>query len=395
VPDDAATAGADGPAGPPGADPRLRIAGSAGEPWPVQGCGCVACRTTPSPAPAALAVGSAVLSRGVLTAPGTVQTLVPGGRLVVGDVRLAALPGPPGAPPAVVAGWTDGPGVRTLLWAEGPGDLSDAAVDALAGAGLHAVALDLRGPGGAPEPRRLAHALARLRAVDAVAAGADVVALGLTHDLHPGMLGTRLRRWGARVAVDGSALPASTPHTMSTPTRTLVLGPASSGKSGLAEDLLAAEPSVVYAATGPLPGPADEAWSSRVAVHRARRPSWWATQEAPDLAELLGTPGPPLLVDSLGTWVAGTMDGAGAWDDAPGWREQVEDSVDAVARAWRQARRRVVAVGEEVGWGVVPAERGTAAFREVLGGLAQRLADASEQVLLVVAGRAVELGAAS
>jgi adenosylcobinamide kinase/adenosylcobinamide-phosphate guanylyltransferase len=86
------------------------------------------------------------------------------------------------------------------------------------------------------------------------------------------------------------------------------------------------------------------------------------------------------------------MEAAGAWDDAPGWHEQAEDAVDAVVRAWRQARRRVVAVGEEVGWGVVPADRRTAAFREVLGGLAQRLADNSEQVLLVVAGRALELG---
>jgi len=405
--EDAASAAPGGPAPAHAAGPPLRVAGSAAEPWPVQGCGCVTCRTSPArsptssptstptstPAPTALAVGSALLSRGVVTAPGTVRTLTAGEGLLVGDVRLAALPGPPGAPPAVVAGWTHGPDVRTVLWAEGPGDLADAAVDALAGAGLDALALDLRGPGGAPEPRRLAHALARLRAVDAVAAGADVVALGLTHDLHPGVLATRLQRWGARVAANGSSLPASSPRPVPTPTRTLVRGPASSGKSALAEDLLAAEPSVLYAATGPLPGTADEAWTRRVAVHRERRPSWWATQEAPDLPALLATPGPPLLVDSLGTWVAGTMDAARAWDDAPGWREQVEDAVDAVVRAWRQARRRVVAVGEEVGWGVVPAERGTAAFREVLGGLAQRLADASEQVLLVVAGRALELGA--
>ena len=96
-------------------------------------------------------------------------------------------------------------------------------------------------------------------------------------------------------------------------------------------------------------------------------------------------------MDSLGTWVTATMDAAGAWDDAPGWREQVEGAVDAVVRAWRQTRRRVVAVGEEVGWGVVPADRGVAAFGEVLGGLSQRLAASSEQVLLVVAGRAVEL----
>jgi adenosylcobinamide kinase/adenosylcobinamide-phosphate guanylyltransferase len=393
VPEDADSSGPGGPAGVPGAASPVRIAGSAGQPWPLEGCGCVACRTTRSPAPAALAVGPAVLGRGVLTAAGTAQALVPGGGVLVGDVRLAALPGPPGAPPAVVAGWTDGPGVHTVLWAEGPGDLADAAVDALAGAGLDAVALDLRGPDGRPEPRHLAHALARLRAVDAVAPGADVVALGVTHDLHPGVLATRLRRWGARVAADGSALPASAAGAGPlVPARTLVLGPASCGKSALAEDLLAAEPSVVYAATGPRPGPEDESWARRVARHREQRPPWWATEETRDLPALLGRPGPPLLVDSLGTWVAAAMDAAGAWDGAPGWREQVEDAVDAVVRAWRQTPRRVVAVGEEVGWGVVPAERGPAAFREVLGGFGQRLADASEQVLLVVAGRAIDLG---
>jgi len=371
--------------------------GSAGEPWPVEGCGCVACRTTApgSRAPTALAVGPGVLTSGVLTTPDGVRALVAGAGLAMGDLRLAALPAPIGAPPAVVAALPDGQGVRTVLWAEGPGDLTDAAVDALTGAALDAVAVDLRGADGRAEPRRVAHTLARLRAVDAVRAGADVVALGVTHDLHPGVLATRLGRWGARVAADGSALPASGSRPMPAwPVRTLVLGPASSGKSALAEDLFAAEPAVVYAATGPRPGPGDEAWAHRVAVHRERRPPWWVTQEGPDLPALLSTPGPPLLVDSLGTWVAGTMDSAGAWNDAPGWREQVEDAVDAVVRAWRQSRRRVVAVGEEVGWGVVPAEPGTAAFREVLSSLAQRLADASEQVLLVVAGRSVELGPA-
>ena len=171
-----------------------------------------------------------------------------------------------------------------------------------------------------------------------------------------------------------------------------MLGPASSGKSALAEDLLAAEPAVVYAATGPRPGPGDEAWAQRVAAHRERRPTWWTTEETADLPGLLGRDGPPLLVDALGTWVAATMDAARAWDDAPRWREEVQEAVDAVVSAWRQAQRQVVAVGEEVGWGLVPPDAGTAAFREVLGGLTQRLAAQSEQVLLVVAGRAVELG---
>ena len=71
---------------------------------------------------------------------------------------------------------------------------------------------------------------------------------------------------------------------------------------------------------------------------------------------------------------------------------RVEGEVDAVVAAWRQARRRVVAVGEEVGWGVVPATAGVSAFRDVLGGLARRLAAAERAGLLVVAGRVLELG---
>jgi adenosylcobinamide kinase/adenosylcobinamide-phosphate guanylyltransferase len=301
-----------------------------------------------------------------------------------------------------VAGWHEEPAGRTLLWAQGPGDLPAQTVEALAGAALDVVALDLRRPDARPDPLHLAHTLARLRAVDAVTPGADVVALGLTHDLAPDPLTERLARFGARVAPDGSAPRMGDPDRANDPVlsasgalepaRTLVLGPASSGKSAVAEDLLAAEPAVDYAATGPAPGAQDAAWARRVAAHRSRRPAWWATHETTDLAGLLTRPGPPLLVDALGTWVAATMDAARAWDDAPGWREEVQEAVDAVVSAWRQTQRRVVAVGEEVGWGLVPPDAGSAAFREVLGGLTQALAAQSERVLLVVAGRCVELG---
>ncbi len=369
---------------------RAVLMGSAASPWPVPGCGCVACRAGTVTAPSALRLGEVLVAGGALTTAEGTRPLAVGDRFEGGGVRLAALPGPPGGPPAVIAGWHD-PAPHTLLWAEGAGELPAATVGIVARAGLDVVALDLRDGAGTPEPRRLAHALARLRAADAVAPGADVVALGLTHDLHPGVLAQRLARWGARVAPDGSRLAAGAARP-GAPPRTLVLGPASSGKSALAEDLLAAEPAVVYAATGPRPAPGDEAWAARVAAHRERRPAWWATEETTNLPGLLGRDGPPLLVDALGTWVAAAMDAARAWDDAPGWREEVEGAVDAVVEAWRQTRRRVVAVGEEVGWGVVPADRGVAAFREVLGGLTQRLAEQSEQVLLVVAGRAVELG---
>jgi adenosylcobinamide kinase/adenosylcobinamide-phosphate guanylyltransferase len=353
----------------------------------------VACRSTPAAAGAALRVGDVVLAAGRLSTPEGPRQLRAGERYEVGGVRLVALPGARPELPVLAVGVGD----RTLLWSEGPGPLPGVTVDALAEAGLVGAALDLRGPGGRPDPLHLAGTTARLAAVGALALGCDVVALGRTHELHPGVLARRLSLWGARVAADGSRFGRGEPGgdqtafpRAGTP-RTLVLGPASSGKSALAEDLLAAEPEVVYAATGPAPGSDDPSWAARVSAHKARRPAWWITDETGDLARLLAEPGPPLLVDALGTWLTGAMDRARAWEDAPGWRTRTEGEVDAVVAAWRQARRRVVAVGEEVGWGIVPVEPGAAAFREVLGDLVRRLAAESERVVLVVAGRVVEL----
>jgi adenosyl cobinamide kinase/adenosyl cobinamide phosphate guanylyltransferase len=179
-------------------------------------------------------------------------------------------------------------------------------------------------------------------------------------------------------------------------TRTLVLGPSSSGKSQVAEDLLAAEPVVRYLATGPVPDPAaDPEWAARVAAHQDRRPGWWQTEQSSELAAALLHAGAPMLVDAIGTWVAGVMDRAGCWQDSqsrPGTaRDQVQREVDAVVRAWRAAAAPVVAVSEEVGWSVVPATASGRYFRDVLGGLNQALAQASDRVLLVVAGRVVDL----
>lgn len=371
------------------AAPReVLVLGSAAEPWPVPGCRCVACRSGRTAA-AALRVGHLTLTGGAIVAPEGTRRLAAGERSEADGVRVAALPGAHPESPALVLGVGD----LTLLWAEGAGDLPDQTVQALTDAGLVGAALDLRRADGRPDPRQLAHAIARLRAVQALAPGADLVAIGRTHDLQPATLADRVSWWGARIADDGSEFAAegATPPTELATPRTLVLGPASSGKSAVAEDVLAAEPRVVYAATGLRPDAQDPSWSDRVAAHRTRRPAWWTTDESADLVRLLAEPGPPLLIDAIGSWLARAMDGAGAWEDAQGWRARIEGEVDAVVAAWRQARRRVVAVGEEVGWGIVPAEPGVAAFRELLGGLLQRLAGESERVLLVVAGRIVAL----
>jgi len=93
--------------------------------------------------------------------------------------------------------------------------------------------------------------------------------------------------------------------------RTMVSGPAGSGKSRWAE--LLAERSgltVVYLATGPQ-RPDDADWQQRLERHRRRRPSSWHCHEvAGELGPALGQlrPGQLALVDSLGTWVAAFLE---------------------------------------------------------------------------------------
>ena len=390
------------------------LLGGAAAAFPVEGCGCVTCLAPDASSAgscAGLLLGRAFVVDGDRPAPdgalhvatGAVPT-VPGARpLAVGDavtagpLRAVALPGPAGSPGAVCVVVSDG--TSTLLWAPGRGRLPAQTLDALAGAGLAVVAVDVRADDGTASATAAAHRLADLRRAGAVLPGARVVAVGHDHEgPAPARLAAGLAVHGVRLARGGERAASLRPFAASPAVRrTLVLGPASSGKSAVAEHLLAAQPEVVYAATGPAPDGTDGDWAAKVAAHRHRRPAGWTTVEAAGpgaLAALLAAAGPPVLLDSLGTWVAAALDRAGAWDDAAGdgWRPAVAAETAALLAAWRGTRRDVVAVGEEVGWGVVPATRAGRLFAEVLGDLARRLADASERSLLVVAGRTVDLG---
>ena len=160
----------------------------------------------------------------------------------------------------------------------------------------------------------------------------------------------------------------------------LVLGGTRSGKSGVAESIVESlGPAVTYVATAAV-NPDDADHAARVAAHQARRPAHWSTmecEEAEDLARFLDEIDGVVLVDSLGTWVAHHSDLA----------VEVDPLLDALARRTDPA----VIVSEEVGLSVhAPSESGRR-FADVLGMLNQRVAAVADRVLLVVAGRVLDL----
>ncbi|QNP73130.1 bifunctional adenosylcobinamide kinase/adenosylcobinamide-phosphate guanylyltransferase [Streptomyces roseirectus] len=238
-------------------------------------------------------------------------------------------------------------------------------------------------------------ALARLRAVGAVGATTDVVAVHLDHDVPPGAeLRRRLAAAGARAVADGTTLTVGVYEDVpDVPRRTLVLGGARSGKSVEAERRLEAFPDVLYVATGGTRG-GDTEWAARVSAHRVRRPGSWRTAETCDLVPLLAADGPPLLVDCLSLWLTDAMDSVGAWDDAvwaDGGEKALRERVADLVAALRGTRRTVVVVSNEVGSGIVPATASGRRYRDELGRLNAAVGAECEQVVLVVAGQAVVL----
>ena len=180
---------------------------------------------------------------------------------------------------------------------------------------------------------------------------------------------------------------------MSPPQKVLVTGGVRSGKSRHAEALLASLDDVTYLAPGPVPDPTtDPEWAARVASHRARRPPSWRTVETADLAGALREAPGPVLVDCLGTWVTAVVDELGTWDQPlVAWQERFDVHLSALVATWEAHPALVVAVTNEVGWGLVSEHRSGRVFTDLLGRVNQAVAAHCDDVVLVVAGRALHL----
>ena len=161
----------------------------------------------------------------------------------------------------------------------------------------------------------------------------------------------------------------------------LVLGGARSGKSEIAEEMAAAlGPEVTYLATGWRPDGTDPSWAARVAAHRLRRPTGWVTVEvATDLAGALRDASGPVLVDSLGAWVAGV--------------ERFDVDVAAVCDTLVGRDAPTVLVSDEVGLGVSPSTAIGNSFRDALGEVNRAVSAIADEAWLVVAGRRLRLEA--
>jgi adenosylcobinamide kinase/adenosylcobinamide-phosphate guanylyltransferase len=166
-----------------------------------------------------------------------------------------------------------------------------------------------------------------------------------------------------------------------------------SGKSRYGETLLADSAEVTYVATGPVPDPAtDPEWAARIVDHRARRPPHWSTIETSDVTKVLRSVSGAIMIDCLGTWLTAMIDRLGTWEEPlANWQGDFHDQLQDLIGAWQARRGLAVAVTNEVGWGLVSQYRSGRVFTELLGLVNQQMAAASDEVIMVVAGRALRL----
>ena len=168
-------------------------------------------------------------------------------------------------------------------------------------------------------------------------------------------------------------------------TVTLVTGGSRSGKSEWAETLAQqSNQSVIYVATA-MVNSTDREWQTRIIKHQQRRPKTWQTLSEPyKLAWVIrnSLPQQCLLIDSLGTWVANLLD---LTDNS--WVKVTDNLQESLA----MTHSTIIFVGEETGWGVVPAYASGRLFRDRLGDLLRQIGSKADTVYLVTGGHALNL----
>ena len=169
---------------------------------------------------------------------------------------------------------------------------------------------------------------------------------------------------------------------------TLILGGARSGKSDFAQALALKRggDDVLFVATAQA---FDDEMRARIDQHRTTRPAQWQTLEAPrevaralQLAPVVRV----VLIDCLTLWASNYLLANENKSSEAEWRE-LDDLIDW----YRASSCELIVVSNEVGMGIVPDNLLARAYRDLLGRANKKLAEQADQVLLLVAGLAVDV----
>lgn len=172
---------------------------------------------------------------------------------------------------------------------------------------------------------------------------------------------------------------------------TLITGGIKSGKSDFALSL--AEKSqkkenFYFLATAL---PVDKEIRERIRKHKIKRKKFWKTVEEPENIDRVFQNLPlesTVLVDCITLWVGNIM--SKLESDTIDFKK-IEKKIKNMIVLVREKDIRVFLVTNEVGWGIIPANKLSRIYEDYLGKLNQMLAEYADEVYLMVAGISVKL----
>lgn len=177
----------------------------------------------------------------------------------------------------------------------------------------------------------------------------------------------------------------------------LVTGGARSGKSTYAEALVATYgDDICYIATAIA---FDDGMKDRIKKHRQQRPSEWATKEAyKGLADFVENSNyDAYILDCVTIMVTNLMFDSGYDFDVidresiNALEAEIMAEVKALLEAIKAKNANIVFVTNELGSGIVPADKMTRYFRDIAGRVNQLIGNFADTVTLVVCGQALKI----
>jgi adenosylcobinamide kinase/adenosylcobinamide-phosphate guanylyltransferase len=180
----------------------------------------------------------------------------------------------------------------------------------------------------------------------------------------------------------------------------LIIGGARSGKSRLAMELArkSGKP-VLFVATATA---GDDEMAQRIAMHRKERPAGWRTIEVTtDVGKLIkeNIGGARLVIVDCITLLVNNIFNEYGYETTPQIEARLEEKIareiNSLVECVRGVEASFIVVTNEIGLGLVPAEKTSRLYRDLLGKANQMLAKCADEVYLMVAGISVRVTPAS
>jgi adenosylcobinamide kinase/adenosylcobinamide-phosphate guanylyltransferase len=174
---------------------------------------------------------------------------------------------------------------------------------------------------------------------------------------------------------------------------TLVTGGARSGKSRYAQETaLKIGEEVLFVATAEA---GDDEMTRRIDFHRQSRPESWKTLEVTthvgnSILEKLGT-ARAVIIDDITLLVNNIFEQFTSETPPEPVEKAVAAEIEELIKCIQHSETRFIIVTNEVGLGIIPADRVSRLYRDLLGKANQILAKQVDEVLLMVSGIPVKV----